>query len=877
MAMIRLTIDGREVAAREDQTVLEAARENGVDIPALCYHEKLSLIKSCRICLVEVEGAEMPVASCATPIVEGMVIRTRTERVEQMRQEALRLLLVNHPLDCPICDAGGECQLQNRIYEFGIERNEFPAEKREAPSVAFGTPLIRQWFDRCVMCLRCVHACVDVPGADVLDVVERGFPAHIEAVRRERCISCGECLHVCPVGALTENLSPLKGRTWQLSRTRTTCPFCGCGCQLELNTLDDRKLVKVTTKEVAGVNKGSLCVKGRFGYDVVHHAERLQRPLVKKEGAFVETTWDRALDLVAARLREIKEKFGPQAIGGLSSARVTNEESYLFQKWMRACIGTNHIDSGAELSSGAAIRGMHALLGVPGMRHPMDHVEGADLLLIVGADPYEDNLIFSNKMRVAVRKNNAKVVVVDPRRTQWEHWADLWLRPLPGSDVAWISGLARLMVEGGSARRDFVEAKTEGFDAFRASLQRFSPEFVKEASGIVPSDLDKLYRLYRKAQRRAIVFGSGVMQHVHGLKIVEALCNLALLTGETEAEGGGLYPMLPQSNGQGVLDMGVSPDLLPGYRSVEDGKVREAFEEAWRRPLPQKAGFSYMEIFHRIETGEIKGLYLLGEDPCITLPDLEKLERGLSQLELLVIQDQFMPKVGRYAHIVLPGVSFAEKDGTFTSMEGRVQRVRKAVSPVGESRPDWRILCDLSMRMGYPLDYEDPARVMEEIASLVPSYKGIDFAVLTDGGKRREPERTGRARFVPVAYDPPLEMPDSAYPLWVVPRGFHYPSAIGMETKRARGLAQVFRDTSIEVHPKDAERLGLQSGDRVRVRSPRGAVETTCRVTEDVPEGLAYFATTFFPVSINSLLAFGSDGRGRRPEYKVFIGRVEKA
>ena len=317
--MLKLTIDGKKVTARSDQTILEVARENGIYIPTLCYHERLTLIKSCRICLVDVEGAEMPPASCATPVVDGMVVHTRNARVEKMRLEALKLLLVNHPLDCPICDAGGECQLQNRIYEFGIEKNEYPQEKIERIPAEYGTPLIRQWRDRCVMCLRCVQACIDVPGADVLEVVDHGFPSYVKPVREENCISCGECLHMCPVGALTENLSNIKGRTWQLERVQTTCTFCGCGCQLELNTLAKRRLVKITTKGEAGVNRGSLCVKGRFGYDFIHHLDRLQKPLVKKSGVFVEVSWEEALSLVATKLQEVREKYGAQSIGGISS------------------------------------------------------------------------------------------------------------------------------------------------------------------------------------------------------------------------------------------------------------------------------------------------------------------------------------------------------------------------------------------------------------------------------------------------------------------------------------------------------------------------------------------------------------------------------
>ncbi len=732
--MLKLTIDGKEMTAGPDQTILEVARANGIQIPTLCYHARLSLLKSCRICLVDVEGAEMPMASCATPVVDGMVVRTRTERVEKMRLEALKLLLVNHPLDCPVCDAGGECQLQNRTYEFGIERNEFPPEKRDIPNIEYGTPLIRQWFDRCVMCLRCIQACIDIPGANVLDVAERGFSSHVEAVRKENCISCGECLRICPVGALTENLSPIKGRTWQLSRVQTTCTFCSCGCQLELNSLAKAKVVNVTTKKEAGVNQGSLCVRGRFGYDFINHPERLQKPKIKKSGTFVEASWDEALSRVVTRLQEIKEKYGPQSIGGISSSRATNEENYLFQKWMRACIGTNQIDNGARLASGASFYGMMASTGWGAMTHAMEDVAKADLILLVGADVYHDNLIFSNKMREAMRFNNAKIIVVDPRRTKWEQWANLWLRPLPGTDIAWINGLIRLLIEREVTSREFVDSKTEGFEGFRSSLETFSPDFVQRASGISPEDLEAVAKLYASARKRAIVFGSGVTQHLHGTETVKALCNLALLTGETEAEGGGVYPILTQNNAQGAFDMGSFSEFLPGHVRIDDEKSRTRFEGAWEKEIPSKPGLTYLEIFDGILEGKIKALYVFGEDPFITLPNLERLKNGLHQLELLVVQDQFLTHIGGYAHVLLPGVSFAEKEGTFTSMERRIQRVRQAIAPVGEARPDWKILCDLSTRMGYPMTYQTPAEVMDEIATLVPSYAHAAYPNLEKDG-----------------------------------------------------------------------------------------------------------------------------------------------
>ena len=762
--MLKLTIDGKETTAGPDQTILEVARANGIHIPTLCYHARLSLLKSCRICLVDVEGAEMPMASCATPVVDGMVVRTRTERVEKMRLEALKLLLVNHPLDCPVCDAGGECQLQNRTYEFGIERNEFPPEKRDIPNIEYGTPLIRQWFDRCVMCLRCIQACLDIPGANVLEVAERGFSSHVEAVRKENCISCGECLQMCPVGALTENLSPIKGRTWQLSRVQTTCTFCSCGCQLELNSLAKAKVVNVTTKKEAGVNQGSLCVRGRFGYDFINHPERLQKPKIRKSGTFVEASWDEALSRVVTGLQEIKEKYGPQSIGGISSSRATNEENYLFQKWMRACIGTNQIDNGARLASGASFYGMMASTGWGAMTHAMEDVAKADLILLVGADVYHDNLIFSNKMREAMRFNNAKIIVVDPRRTKWEQWANLWLRPLPGTDIAWINGLIRLLIEREVTSREFVDSKTEGFEGFRSSLETFSPDFVQGASGISPEDLEAVAKLYASAKKRAIVFGSGVTQHLHGTETVKALCNLALLTGETEAEGGGVYPILTQNNAQGAFDMGSFSEFLPGHVRIDDEKSRTRFEGAWEKEIPSKPGLTYLEIFDGILEGKIKALYIFGEDPFITLPNLERLKNGLHQLELLVVQDQFPTHIGGYAHVLLPGVSFAEKEGSFTSMERRIQRVRQAIAPVGEARPDWKILCDLSTRMGYPMTYQNPAAVMDEIATLVPSYAHAAYPNLEKDGIQWPLMSGKKKRFFPVRIQEPVERPSEKYP-----------------------------------------------------------------------------------------------------------------
>jgi formate dehydrogenase alpha subunit len=681
---------------------------------------------------------------------------------------------------------------------------------------------------------------------------------------------------MCPVGALTENLSPIKGRTWQLERIQTTCTFCGCGCQLELNTLARTKVVKVTTKGEAGVNHGSLCVKGRFGFDFIHHPDRLRKPLVKKSGVFVEASWDEALSLVASGLQEIKEKYGARSIGGISSSRATNEENFLFQKWMRACIGTNHIDSGAGLSGRSSFDGMVASLGNGTMTHAMDEVAKADLLLIIGADAYDDNLIFSNKMREAARKNNAKIILADPRKTQWEKWADIWLRPVPGTDIAWINGLVRLLIEKEAHSNEFIGSKTEGFEGLRSSVQKFSVGYVEKASGIPAKDLEVVANLYLSAKKRAIIFGSGVTQHANGTEIVKALNNLALLTGETEEGGGGVYPLLTQNNAQGALDMGCLSEYLPGYQRVDDEKARRRFIEAWDKGISEKPGFTYMEMFDKILEGDIKALYVFGEDPFINLPNLEKLKSGLRKIEFLVVQDIFMTHIGSYAQVILPGVSFAEKDGTFTNMERRIQRVHKAISPIGDSREDWKILCDLSTMMGFPMEYRNPDEVMEEIASLVPLYAGAQYPNLEKGGIQWPLRNGGKRKFLPIEFKGPAEQPDDKYPLRIMPRGFHYHYGIGTTTKRALGLAKVFPESCIEVHPEDAMKAGLEDGDRVKVVSPRGEVETVCKISGAVPKGVAYFATSFFPVFVNNLLISGYDIISQHPEYKLFVGRVEK-
>jgi len=740
------------------------------------------------------------------------------------------------------------------------------------------------------MCTRCIQACIEIPGSHVLDLVDRGFESHVEAVNPDVCISCGECLHVCPVGALTDNLDSVKGRIWQMNRVQTTCTFCGCGCQLDLNVLHNKRIIKVTSREGVGVNDGSLCVKGRFGHDYIHHPDRLTHPLIREKETLRDATWEEAISLVTKKIQALKEDFGGESLGAIAPSRGTNEEIYLLQKWMRLVLGSNNVDSGGRLGSAPTLVGLSESLGYGAMTNGLDGVLGADVILVVGADPDENNLIFAHKIRRAIQRNDARVILVDPRQTSLEKYANIWLRPFPGSDVAWINGLIKTLIDEDLVDAGFIKERTQGFRELKKSVSSCTAESVENLTGILAEDLRKAARLFGAAKSGVIAYGSGVTQHLRGTDGVKALANLALVTGNVGKEQGGLYPLCSQSNCQGAFDMGGLPGHLPGYQRVDNPAVREIFEKSWGGELPAKPGLSFVEMFDAMQAGKIKGLIVVGENPLMTLPNPKRLEAAFRKLELLVVVDTFLTETAQRADVILPGATFAEKDGTFTSMERRVQRVRQALPPLS-GKAEWEIISALASQMGHTMDYHHPSEIFSEMTSLTPLFQGIDYRSLENGGIQwpcPEPECPGTpalytdgfldggARLFPIKYREPEEKPREDFPLWLSVGRALYNYQIGTKEKRARGLAQWYPETALEIHPEDAAPLGISDGDRVRLTSPRGRVKTKARVSERIARGMVYLAPSFYDVELNTVLYPDFDPLAGTPEYKACAAKVER-
>ncbi len=725
-----LLLNGREVDFRPGQTILEVAEAHAVRIPTLCHLARTGPTATCRICVVELLDSDILVPACATPANAGMDVRTDSKRVKTARQEILRLLIARGHHDCPVCDQGGECTLQDLVHEYGLEHVPMTEPPRDSPP-EYATSLIRYWPERCVLCYRCVSACRDYKHIGAIDIQGAGNQGRVVAVNPDICEACGECLLACPTGALTENLSRFKYRTWLADRVSSTCPFCGCGCQMEINVHKNR-VVGITSHEDVGSNQGSLCVQGRFGYEFIADADRLTRPLIRKNGVLQEAGWEEALHYIADHLQTIRNDFGADSIAGLTSTSCTNEEAYLFQRFMRTAIGTNNVDSSARDGHWKTLAGLKNSLGLPGMTASIHDLYKARTILVAASDTTREHPVYANTLLEAVHQQEARLLVLDAESTSLAQRAEIWLQPQPGTETDLVNGLLACILEENLGDQAFISTQTSGLEALKTSLAGLTPDVVSSRTGVPEEKLRKAAALYAQARPGATLFGSEMKGISQKTALVQSLINLTLACGHLGREGGGLYPLAAGGNAQGVCDHGVLPDFFPGYQDLSRNEIRQKFMNTWNvNRLPETPGLTRTAMFEQAQAGKLRGLYLLGDNPLDfdlhPAPDPGAVEQALRKLSFLVVQDIFLTETALMADVILPGACFAEKNGTLTSSERLVQRVRKALNPPGEARDDQRILMDLARSMGASMDFASPGAILEEIAGINPLMAGISY------------------------------------------------------------------------------------------------------------------------------------------------------
>lgn len=908
--MVTLTIDGKKVTVRKLSTVLDAIRKLDIPIPTLCHHPNLTPFGGCRLCIVEIKGIARPITACTTPVSEGMEVTTSTPLIEKMRRTTLELLLSDHPDDCRVCERAGDCKLQELAYFYGIRENRFLGERRVYKK-RDANPFIERDMEKCILCGQCVRVCDEIQGVGAIDFAYRGFRTKIcpPYDKDLDCEFCGQCVAVCPTGALTGKSWVQKGRQ-DLREVDTICPYCGCGCNITLLVRRD-KVIRVTSKPDT-INEGWLCVKGRFGYEFINHPERLTKPLIRiapKERSasnfhrspndselqtphptlFREASRDEALDYVVSRLKEIKERYGSDSIGGLSSAKCTNEENYLFQKFIRAVIGTNNVDHCARYCHSSTLAGLATVFGSGAMTNSILEIEGHDVIFVIGSNTTETHPIIGLKMKKAVKKG-AELIIADPRRIDLVRFATLWLQHKPGTDVALLNSIMYVIEKEGLIDKKFIETWTENFDSFKDILKEYPPEVGEKITGVPKEDIIKAGLLYGNAVRPGIYYTMGITQHTHGTENVYSIANLAMMTGNLGRESTGVNPLRGQNNVQGACDMGCLPDFYPGYQRVNLPSIKERFEKAWKVKLSEKIGLTAPEMIKSANEGNLKAMYIMGENPVLSDPDVNHTIKALKKLDFLVVQDIFITETAELADVILPSSCFAEKEGTFTNTERRVQLVRKAVEPPGEAKEDSWIITQLARRFGYEMRYDSTEEVFKEAGRLWPALAGITYKRISNKGiqwpcptlehpgtqylfKGGFPR--GKASFSIVRYRKSEELPDYEYP-FLLSTGRHlFQYHTGSMTRKIEAITKKAPEAYIEIHPDDAKVLGIIDGKMIRVSSRRGSIEIKAMISDRPKKGMVFIPFHYREAAANVLTSTNIDHISKIPEFKVCAVKLE--
>jgi formate dehydrogenase alpha subunit len=888
---ITIVLNGVEVSGYSGTSILDLARESGVYIPTLCHDPNLPAAGACRLCLVEDERNGALLASCVAPISPGMVIKTNSPRVVEHRKKILKLMLASHPDSCLVCDKGNRCQLRKLAAEMGIGLIEYQRIP-QSDVIEEVNPFIERDLSKCIMCGKCIRVDQELVVEGAIDYMHRGTAVRAATLNdmpleKSECTFCGACVAICPTGAIME-----KDRTYTgtaMTTVTTVCPYCGCGCTLSLG-VKDGKVVYARPVEEGPVNRGTLCVRGSYGYDFVHSPERLHRPLVKVNGEFKEATWEEALTRVADGLKKIKEIHGADALAVFGSSKCTNEENYILQRFARGVLGTNNVDNGSRLYSAASRTGLGATLGYTGTTGSLDALERSRVIMVIGADPEISAPVVAYAIKRAARFKGADLIVVDPCRTPLTQFARLWLQTRVGTDVALLNGLARVIIDEKKLDVEFVTRMTDNFAGWSKSLETFTPGHVEEVTGIPRKDVQLTARILAGAEQASIVYGNGITQQANGTSAVIAIANLAMLTGRA-GQRGGIFALQRENNAHGACDMGALPDFLPGYQSIDDAQNRKKFEERWGSQLSVHAGLTALEMMEQARQGKVKVMLIMGENPVASFPQSAQVKKALSSLDFLVVTDMFLTETARLASVVLPAASFAEKEGTFTNFEGRIQRVRKAIEPAGDSLPDGEIVMRLAGMMGSPMPYTSPQQVMEEIEETVPFYHhftytdvdttGLDLSEV-DGsapGTRRLYKGlfpSGFGRFSPVEYIPPPDVATDGYPFTLMVGSSRYHFGTGSRSSRSARLKRFCPEAFLELSGADAKDLSISDGDKVKVISAQGELLTSARISDKLPRGLLFIPISFAASPVYELFSTIIDHQTKAPALKTCFVRLER-
>ena len=903
-AMVTLEVDGKNVTVASGTSVMRAAMEAGIQVPKLCATDNMKAFGSCRLCLVEIDGRRGTPASCTTLVEPGMKVRTSSPKLSKLRRGVMELYISDHPLDCLTCAANGNCELQDMAGIVGLREvrygydgaNHFKnnAKDQSNPYFTFEPA-------KCIVCSRCVRACEEVQGTFALTIEGRGFASQVSAGGKpfleSECVSCGACVQACPTATLIENTVIAKGQGEH--SVVTTCAYCGVGCSFKAE-MQGSEIVRMSPHKDGKANHGHSCVKGRFAWGYATHRDRVLKPMVRAKITDVwrEVSWDEAIAHTAGEFKRIQAKYGRDSIGGITSSRCTNEETYLVQKMVRAAFGNNNVDTCARVCHSPTGYGLKNTLGTSAGTQDFDSVEQADVIVVIGANPTDAHPVFASQMKRRLR-SGARLIVIDPRGIDLVRSAhieaDYHLQLRPGTNVAMINALAHVVATEGLIVEDFVQERCdpESFEFWRKFVveERNSPEATEQYTGVPAADVRAAARLYATGGNAAIYYGLGVTEHSQGSTMVIGMANLAMVTGNLGRRGVGINPLRGQNNVQGSCDMGSFPHEFSGYRHVSDDAVREMFEEAWKVTLQGEPGLRISNMIDAAIDGTYKGIYIQGEDIVQSDPNTQHVTAGLSAMECVVVQDLFLNQTASYAHVFLPGSSFLEKNGTFTNAERRISPVRKAIAPMA-GLEDWEITMKLSAALGYPMNYNHPSEIMDEIARLTPTFAGVSFQRIDELGSvqwpcnAKAPEGTpimhvggfvrGKGRFMITEFVPTDERTSGRFPLLLTTGRILTQYNVGAQTARTENNVWHPEDV-LEIHPWDAENRGIRDGELVSLTSRAGDTTLKARISERMQPGVVYTTFHHMFTGANVVTTDFADWATGCPEYKVTAVEVSPA